>query len=92
MNRVFLISYDLKTPLRNYNPLFEEIKKSTKWWHFLDSTWLIQTSESPDDIWKRLASHVTNTDRLLIIEVRDRCQGWLPKEAWDWIHGLVPKP
>jgi len=27
---------------------------------------------------------------LLIIEVRDNVQGWLPKDAWDWIHKNVP--
>jgi hypothetical protein len=82
MNKVYLISYDLKTPFRNYNGLYEEIKKATRWWHFLESTWLIYTAEAPDEIWRRFASHVGKDDRLLIIEVRDKCQGWLPKEAW----------
>jgi hypothetical protein len=91
MNKVYCISYDLKAPSRNYDGLFDALKKSTKWWHYLESTWLIQTAEEPNQIWERLAQHIDKKDYLLIIEVRGNVQGWLPKEAWEWIYANAPK-
>lgn len=89
--RAYTINYDLKVPNRNYDSLYTEIKKSPKWWHFLESTWIILTDETPTQIWNRLASNIDKNDYLLVIEVRDNVQGWLPKDAWDWIHTNVPK-
>jgi hypothetical protein len=92
MNRVYIISYDLKVPGKDYGGLYAALKSSTKWWHYLESSWLIYTTETTQALWDRLASYITKGDRLLIIEVRDNCQGWLPKDAWDWIHQHTPKP
>lgn len=89
---VYVVTYELKVPGKDYGGLFDALRKSPKWWHYLESTWLIETNEMPNDIWTRLAPHIDRSDRLLIIEARDRCQGWLPKDAWDWIHQHTPKP
>jgi len=89
--RAFSINYDLKAPGRNYNDLYDAIKATGKWWHYLDSTWIVITNEDPTQIWNRLAGTVDKNDYLLIIEVLDNVQGWLPKDAWDWIHANVPK-
>ena len=58
----------------------------------MQSTWLVITAETPDQVWKRLEPHIDKNDYLLVIEVRDNVQGWLPKDAWDWIHTNVPRP
>ena len=90
MNKVFVISYDLKSPDRDYEPLMEAIKRSPRWWHHLKSTWLISTSETASQIWTRLAPHINTTDNLLIIEVKKHYGGWLGQKAWDWIESNVP--
>lgn len=92
MSKAYAINYDLKAPGRNYTLLYEEIKKSPQWWHYLESTWIIITDETPTQVWNRLANHIDKNDYLMVIEVRDNVQGWLPKDAWDWIHTKVPKP
>ncbi len=89
--RVYCVSYDLKTPLKNYQSLFEALKQSGRWWHYLQSTWLIQTNETAIELWNRIAPHIAQQDFLLIIEVRANVHGWLPKDAWDWINANVPK-
>ena len=86
----FSITYDLKVPGRNYTGLYEEIKKSGKWWHYLDSTWIVITDEGPQQIWNRLAPQIDKNDYMLIIEILDNTQGWLPADAWTWIHANVP--
>ncbi len=91
MSKAYLITYDLKTTGHNYVPLYEALKASGGWWHYLEATWLIKTNDGPAEIWKRLAPHITQNDFLLIIEVRDNVKGWLPPKAWTWIHENVPK-
>ena len=86
----FSINYDLKLPGRDYSGLYEAIKATGRWWHFLDSTWIVVTNETAGEIWQRLSTHVDKNDYLLIIEVTNNAQGWLPKEAWEWIHANVP--
>jgi hypothetical protein len=87
----FSINYDLKMPGRNYNPLYDEIKRSPQWWHFLESTWLIATDETINQVSYRLRHHIDKNDFLLIIEIRNNKQGQLPKDAWDWINVHVPR-
>ena len=88
--RAYCITYDLKVPGRNYSGLYEAIKAIGKWWHYLDSTWIVVSEESSQRIWNRLHSHIDENDYLLIIEVRNDSYGWLPKDAWNWIRENVP--
>lgn len=83
---ILLISYDLNRPGQNYDGLYKEIKKAGTWWHHLDSTWIIDTNLSPDDWQSRLQKHLDDNDHLLVIEVCDNYQGWLPDKAWKWLN------
>lgn len=88
----FAINYDLKVPGRDYSGLYEAIKQSGQWWHYLGSTWLVVTAETAVQVWNRLAPHIDKNDYVLVIEVRNNIQGWLPKDAWEWIQTKVPTP
>jgi hypothetical protein len=83
---VYIISYDLKKPGQDYAALYEELKKTT-WWHYLESTWLLNTPESIDNLRKRLFAMMDQNDSLFIIELsaKNNYTGWLPQKAWDWI-------
>lgn len=89
----YLVTYDLRNPRQNYKGLFEELQRSPGWWHYvghyLDSTWLIVTSENAEQIYRRLATHIDKSDSLLVIRVSEDYYGQLPKEAWDWIRKHV---
>lgn len=90
--KVYCVSYDLKGQSRDYSSLVAALKSAGKWWHFLESTWLIGTEETPEQLWKRIHTTIEKRDFLIIIEVRKNANGWLPKEAWDWISTNVPAP
>lgn len=83
---IYAIDYDLKRPGQNYEALHEAIKSFGAWWHYLDSTWMVDTSLNAAGVWKKLEPHVDGNDYLLVIGVTRDYQGWLPKEAWDWIN------
>jgi len=82
---VYVVSYDLRKPGQDYKNLFDELQASPGWWHFLDSTWLIATSESANELYNRLRTHLDRDDSILVIQAGADRQGWLPKKAWEWI-------
>ncbi len=82
---VLLITYDLKRPVQQYAALHAEIKRYGTWWHHLESTWIIETSESPKEVYSKLLTHIDQNDNLLIIEVKPNYWGWLPQKAWEWL-------
>lgn len=86
---VYCVSYDLNKAGQNYSDLYEELKKSPSWWHYLDSTWLIYTAETADQLSERLRKNLDNNDNLLVIKVVRSYAGWLPKKAWEWIDKHV---
>lgn len=89
MSKVYVVSYDLNKSGQDYEGLYGELKKSRAYWHYLDSTWLIYTSESAKDLYDRIGEHIDKNDSALVIEVSRNYQGWLPKKAWEWIRQHV---
>ena len=83
---LYSINYDLRQPGRDYTNLYNAIKTcGASWWHYLDSTWLVDTSLNAQSIWDRLAPHVDTNDLMLVVGITRDHQGWLPQDAWDWI-------
>lgn len=84
---IYLVTYDLKNPGKDYTSLHNTLKTASSWWHYLDSTWLIKT-EQPVDYWSEKIRNVTDrNDNFLIVDITHQSrQGWLPKKAWHWIR------
>lgn len=87
---VYVVSYDLRKQGKNYIGLTEQLQFSPGWWHYLASTWLISTSESATQLYNRLTPHLDKDDSILIVEAGNHIQGWLPKDAWEWLQKLIP--
>lgn len=92
--KVFLITYDLHSPGKDYNNLHEGIRSLGNWWHYLDSTWLIANPlENANSIARKLKTHMDQNDYILVVEItRQPREGWLPQEAWDWINNQENLP
>jgi hypothetical protein len=87
---VFIVSYDLLKSGQNYAGLIREIKAIGDCCKPLESTWLISTHQTADQISQRLLAKIDSNDNLLIIPVIAGYEGWLPQIYWDWLkqHGL----
>ncbi|ENC6432940.1 TPA: hypothetical protein ACSP48_003806 [Aeromonas veronii] len=84
--KTYLISYDLNNKSKEYNFLYDEIKKSDTWWHYLESVWVITSREDLYNVRMRLQNLLDRDDRLLVIEIHSgQADGWLPTDAWDWL-------
>jgi len=90
---VFVVSYQLR---RFHDPrqIVEVLQKVGEWCHYFDTTWLVQTNLTADDIYNQLALVFNQDERLLILEVKPPAmyQGWLPDEAWSWIRARLGAP
>ena len=86
----YLVSYQLTQPADKYELLFAELKRSHLWWHYLTSTWLVLRYEALAELGPKLRPLIFQPDRLLIMPAKGPADGWLTKEAWDWINRNVP--
>lgn len=82
---ILIVSYDLKT-CRDYTGFYETLQQQGPWWHYLASTWLINTANSPETLANAVRPYMDPQDSLLVAEMGIRFQGFLPKQAWDWIY------
>lgn len=83
---VYLITYDINTAVKNYDDLYTAIKGiSGDFQHPLESTWLVSTNESIENLYNMLRPLITDKDRLLILRMNNRYYGWLSKNVWDWL-------
>ena len=89
MKKVYNVSYDLNKSGKDYKGLHDELKSTSEYFHLLDSTWLLHTSESAHQIWERLKEHVDSNDRILIAQITSNKQGWLSKAAWEWLDAKL---
>lgn len=89
MGKVYVVSYDLNKSGQDYDGLYKELKSSSSWCRPVDSTWLIYTSESADQLYERISNHIDKNDYAIVIQVRRDYQGWLPEEVWEWIRKFV---
>jgi hypothetical protein len=83
---ILIITYDLKNPGHNYVPLFEAIKSQGAWCHYLTATWLLATDNTPEQVYNAICSKIMKSDRLLVATLSNGYEGWLPKDAWDWLR------
>lgn len=82
-----MISYDLRMPGRDYSALYTAIKSCGAWWHYLGSTWIVNTTQTIDNVATLLRSMIDQNDSIIVVDITGKtCDGWLPQKAWDWIR------
>ena len=65
----YMIGYDLNKPLQNYTKLIQTIKEYSTWWHHLDSTWIVVTTESAIQVRDKLVQCIDSNDELLVATI-----------------------
>jgi len=84
---VLLVTYAQNTPGKDYTPLYDAIKKNcSEWWHYLDHVWIVNSSQTADQLARNLYPYMTKLDSLLVVRITAEHQGWLPQDAWNWLN------
>jgi hypothetical protein len=85
-----LIGYDLDQPGQNYEGVRRQIEILGSSWHYLDSTWLVDTPLTVQQASDWIRTAMDDNDKLLVLDITgDAHAGWLPQDAWDWIKEHV---
>lgn len=81
-----MVGYDLNRPHQDYDDLIKAIRTYSRFWHYLDSTWIIKTDDSSSAIRDNLAKHIDGNDELLVAKLsgawasqgfEDKANQWL---------------
>lgn len=81
----YAICYDLNSPGQDYEELFEAIKAYGTWWHKLDSTWIIVSSDSTETILNNLKQYIDGNDKLLVLKLSGAWYG-IGFDDYEWLH------
>ena len=86
---VYCISYDLKTPGRDYSSLIEAIKAYGIWWHQTGSVWLIVSQRTTANIRDDLMRFIDPNDKLFVVSLRKdwAAKGFNEKE-YNWLKSI----
>lgn len=84
-----MITYDLNSPGQRYKEVRDTIKETLAtggWCNYWESSFLIKSRYTPNEMLEKLKPYIDKDDRFLIIEVVNNKQGWLEKEDWEFIN------
>ena len=87
MAMIYVISYDLRVPGRDYSGLYDAIKVCGKsYQHPLESTWFVASDKTASEIYNILFPHIDKNDLIIVSELkRENYFGWMPRTFWDWL-------
>lgn len=87
----YLITYDLNSPGQKYTDVLKVIRNeiSNGYCSYWKSAYLVNSSLSVDGITQKIQPYLDDSDRLLVIEVKNIYQGWHEKDEWDLIKRIM---
>lgn len=87
----YLISYDLNSPGKNYDDLYEAIKNASTgvWCKPLSSVYIIKSDYSTGTIYNRLKSCIDENDCILIIEVTKKSHWYLNTKVSEYLYQML---
>ena len=85
---VLLVTYDLNSPGQKHSELLAELKEFP-WAKLSESSYAVQTSLTPDQLYNRLSKHTDKNDNIFIITLKKPWQGYGPKDVIDWLSNKL---
>ena len=89
---VYLISYKLNQPGKDYENLYKAIKEvSGVWFHHTTSVWIIESNLSAEQIYNLISSNIIDkNDELIIFRLTGEWWGKLNDATnYDWLKARV---
>ena len=88
---LYLITYDLRQPGRDYAPVYAAIKalSTGQWCRPLESVWIVKSSLDVNGIYNRIKPLVDESDRFLVTELTDNISWYLDEKVSDYLETLL---
>lgn len=81
------INYDLRAPGRDYQPVYDYIKRDGTWCRLLKSCWLIRTTKTAGQVRDDLNKIVDRNDEVATFNVTGDNWGTnFSDERTEWLH------
>lgn len=82
-----LVSYDLITPGRNYEPLRKFLESHSSWAKPVQSLYMVKSSKSAESLRNDLTPFLDTNDKIIVIDVTSDAAAWkgLSEKVSDWI-------
>lgn len=81
----YLVSYDLRSPGRNYEELYNRLKSFRKWGKITESTWAILSESSAVQVRDYLSYVLDENDRLFVVKSAGVAAWKNTKCSSDWL-------
>jgi CRISPR-associated endonuclease Cas2 len=84
---LYIISYDLTNPSRDYQSLSNAIKSYGSWWHQSGSTWLISVNtDNAATIRDYLKQFIDSNDKIFVAKLSGAwAASGFTREEYEWI-------
>ena len=91
---IYMVTYDLNTPGQKYEQVLAVLDfiAEGKSYSFWQSSYLIKTDLSSEQILGKLQPYLDSNDKLLIIQVSDNYSAWLNDEQQDALRKIFRTP
>lgn len=84
---LYLITYDLHEPEKNYTALQNLIQSLGEANHCLGSVWLLQTRIGVNEVQSEVRKVIDENDRVIITEMTGMPRnGWMNRDVWAWVR------
>lgn len=83
---IVLITYDLKRPGQDYSPVYDAIKETGDWAHPLESTWLVDTQHTTEQLRNHVRAKMDANDYLLVVRITGDWAAFLPTAMLTWLQ------
>jgi hypothetical protein len=82
----YLVGYDLNKPGQYYTKLINALQAYPNWWHHLDSTWVIKSALTTEQIRNDLKQHIDASDELLVVRLSGEAAWYgFNQEGSQWL-------
>lgn len=86
---VRLITYDLNKPGQNHNKVLTKIKAFGSWARLSESSYAVETNESPQAIFNAFKPLLDQNDDFLVITLTRPWAGQASQEVIDWLQNRL---
>lgn len=87
---VLLVTYDLKKPGQDYSGFYKVFQSYTGV-RLSESSYAIETNETPDRVFNKLTPFMDANDNLYIIGLHKPWMGYGPKQVNQWLEQRLPE-
>lgn len=81
---ILLVTYDLKAPGRNYQPVYDYLK-GFNYCKGMESVWLLDTQQAPATVRDKLKTIIDGNDKVFVVRLQ-RSWASLHYGCGDWLN------